>query len=152
MSTVNEYKTPDAVIVRGTDGLRTAAQRMREQHVGCLVVVEEGLRGQHYPTGILTDRDIVVGVLAQTDKGLDLLRVDDVMTRRLVLAKDTEDLDVALSRMRLAGVRRAPVVDSDGALKGLLSFDDILEHIEKQVGALTRLVDREREREEGARG
>lgn len=152
MPTVNEYKSSGAITANGNEGLRAAARRMRDAHVGCLVVVEKGPRGLSYPIGILTDRDIVVGVLAQTDTRIDLLCVDDVMTRALVLAKDTEDLDEALRRMRRAGVRRAPVVDSDGVLTGLLSFDDILEHVEEQMGALTRLIGREREREEGARG
>jgi CBS domain-containing protein len=152
MPTVNEYYSSDTVTARGGEGLLDAARRMRELHVGCLVVVEDGLHGTKYPTGILTDRDIVVGVLAQADQKVHLLRVDDVMTRNLVLAKDTEDLDEALRRMRRAGVRRVPVVDTNGALRGLLSFDDILEHVEEQVGALTKLIGREREREVGARG
>ena len=92
------------------------------------------------------------GELVSQARAFQDLRVDDVMTRNLVLAKDTEDLDEALRRMRRAGVRRVPVVDTNGALRGLLSFDDILEHVEEQVGALTRLIGREREREVGARG
>ena len=151
MPTVNEYMSSDTVTARGGEGLLDAARRMRGLHVGCLVIVEDGPHGEHRPIGILTDRDIVVGVLAQTDQKLDLLRVDDVMTRKLVLARETEDLDEALRRMRAAGVRRVPVLDANGRLKGLLSFDDILEHIQEQLGALTGLIGRERRREEIAR-
>jgi CBS domain-containing protein len=151
MPIVNEYMSSDPVTVHGREGLLDAARRMRALHVGCLVVVEDGPRGKPRPVGMLTDRDIVVGVLAETDQKLHLVRVDDVMTRRLVLARETEDLDEVLRRMRGAGVRRVPVVDAEGALKGLLSFDDILQHIEEQVGALASLVGRERRREEAVR-
>ena len=151
MPTVNEYMSSDPVTARGNEGLLDAARRMRELHVGCLVIVEEGSHDVSKPIGILTDRDIVVGVLAQTDQQLHLVRVDDVMTRRPVIARETEDLDEALRRMRAAGVRRAPVLDANGALRGLLSFDDILEHVQEEIGALTGLLGRERRREETAR-
>jgi CBS domain-containing protein len=151
MSTVNETMSFDTVTARGGEGLLDAARRMRELHVGCLVVVDDGPRGGARPIGILTDRDIVVGVLAQTDQGLHLLRVDDVMTKKLVLARENDDLDEALRRMRTAGVRRVPVVDAEGVLKGVLAFDDILQHVEVQLGALTGLIGRERRREEEAR-
>jgi CBS domain-containing protein len=151
MPTINEYMSFDPVTARGAEGLLDAARRMRQLHVGCLVVVD-GPAGEHRPIGILTDRDIVVGVLAQTDQKLHLLSVDDVMTQKLVLAREGEDLDEVLRRMRAKGVRRVPVVDPRGTLKGLLSFDDILEHVREQVGALAELVGRERRREETARG
>lgn len=151
MPTVNETMSFDPVTARGGEGLLDAARRMRELHVGCLVVVEDGPRDTARPVGILTDRDIVVGVLAQTDQKLHLLRVDDVMTRNLVLVRESDDLDEALRRMRSSGVRRVPVIDAGGALKGLLSFDDVLQHVEIQIGALTGLIGRERRREEAVR-
>jgi CBS domain-containing protein len=152
MATVNEYLSHDTVTARGDERLLDAARRMRTLHVGCLVVVEKGEHGRDYPTGILTDRDIVVGVLAQTDQKLHLIQVDDVMTRKLVVAKESDDVGKTLKRMRKAGVRRVPVVDDLGALKGLLSFDDILEHIEEEVHDLTALVGHERHRETERRG
>lgn len=151
MPTVNEYMSFDPVTARGGEGLLDAARRMRELHVGCLVVVDDGPPGKARPIGILTDRDIVVGVLAQTDQKLHLLRVDDVMTAKLVLVRESDDLDEALRRMRSSGVRRVPVIDAEGALKGILAFDDVLQHVEIQIGALASLIGRERRREEAAR-
>lgn len=151
MPTINQFMSSDPVTARGGEGLLDAARRMRELHVGCLVVVD-GPAGEHRPIGILTDRDIVVGVLAQTDQKLHLLRVDDVMTQKVVVAREGEDLDEVLRRMRAKGIRRVPIVDSSGLLRGLLSFDDILEHVKEQIGALADLIGRERRREETARG
>jgi len=151
MPIVNRYMTSDPVTARGAEGLLDAARRMRELHVGCVVVVD-GPERERRPIGILTDRDIVVGVLAQTDQKLNLLRVDDVMTRALILAREGEDLDEVLRRMRAKGVRRIPVVDSNGTLKGVIAFDDVLEHVKEQIDALAGLVGRERRREEDSRG
>jgi predicted transcriptional regulator len=151
MATVNEYMSSDPVTARGGEGLLDAARRMRELHVGCLIVVE-GAASERRPIGILTDRDIVVGVLAQTDQKLHLVRVDDVMTRNLVLARDTDDLDEVLRHMRIKGIRRMPVVDSRGVLKGVVALDDVLEHVREQIDAIAALIGRERTREENARG
>jgi CBS domain-containing protein len=151
MPIINGYMSYDPVTARGAEGLLDAARRMRALHVGCLVVVD-GPEGERRPVGILTDRDIVVGVLAQADQKLHLLRVDDVMTRSLVLARDGEDLYEVLRRMRAKGVRRVPVVDSSGTLKGVIAFDDVLEHVKEQIDALAGLIGRERRREEESRG
>jgi CBS domain-containing protein len=123
---------------------------MRELHVGCLIVVE-GAASERRPVGILTDRDIVVGVLAQADQRLHLLRVDDVMTRNLVVARESDDLDEVLRRMRMKGIRRMPVVDSRGVLKGVIALDDVLEHVREQIDTIAALIGRERTREESVR-
>jgi CBS domain-containing protein len=140
----------DPVTARGGEGLLDAARRMRELHVGCLIIVE-GAANERRPVGILTDRDIVVGVLAQTDQKLHLLRVDDVMTRKLVLARETDDLDDVLRHMRKEGIRRVPVVDSRGVLKGVVALDDVLEHVREQIDTIAALIVRERTREESVR-
>ena len=151
MPTINGYMSFDPVTARGAEGLLDAARRMRALHVGCVIVVD-GAEGGRRPVGILTDRDIVVGVLAHMDEKLHLLRVDDVMTRSLVLAREGEDLDDVLRRMRAKGVRRVPVVDSSGILKGVIALDDILEHVKEQIDAMAALIGRERSREEETRG
>jgi predicted transcriptional regulator len=74
------------------------------------------------------------------------------MTRELVVARENDDLDDVLRRMRAKGVRRMPVVDSRGVLKGVVAADDILEHVREQVGTLAALIGRERNREETVRG
>ena len=70
------------------------------------------------------------------------------MTRELVVAREDDDLDEVLRRMRAKGIRRMPVVDSRGVLKGVVAADDILEHVREQVSALGALIGRERSREE----
>lgn len=104
-----------------------AAQLMREKHVGFLVVTQLA-GGRTRIVGALTDRDIVVAVIA---RGADprALKVGDVMTRDPLIVSDNCSLDAALGFMREACVRRVPVVGSNGELCGVLSVDDVLERL-----------------------
>lgn len=147
MPTVNDYCNREPITVKGDEGLLDAAALMRENHVGSVVVVADAPDGSRRPIGILTDRDIVVRVLAQTDRQLHLVRVDDVMTPNPVVVRDTDDLSDTLMTMRAKGIRRLPVVSPQGGLVGVLSFDDILDYIEDEVSDLARLVSRERRHE-----
>jgi CBS domain-containing protein len=115
------------VTVRRSDDLLKAAQLMREKHIGYLVVVEPDVaHGAQRPIGVLTDRDIVITVVArETDPRS--LRVEDIMTRQPVTASTADSIDKALQDMRRVGVRRLPVVGPRGELVGILSLDDVLE-------------------------
>jgi CBS domain-containing protein len=124
-----------------------AAKRMRDRHVGDLLVADTQAR----PMGILTDRDIVVSAVAQSPDKLESLLVSDVMSRDLVTARADETLDDALNAMRTRGVRRLPVVSADGRLEGIVAFDDILEAMSEELGELVGLVAREQRREREAR-
>lgn len=116
------------------DDLIAAAHLMREKHVGYLVVseasgpTEQGSR----VVGVLTDRDIVVSVLAR-EVDARTLKVGDVMTRDPLLIEEGQSIEAVLRHMREAGVRRVPVVDRRGTLTGVLSIDDVLERIAEQL-------------------
>jgi CBS domain-containing protein len=115
------------VTVAPTDDLIAAAHVMREKHVGYLIVSEASR-----VVGVLTDRDIVVAVLAQ-EVDARALKVEDVMTRNPLLIEEDQSIEAVLRHMRDAGVRRVPVVDRSGTLTGVLSIDDVLERIAEQL-------------------
>jgi CBS domain-containing protein len=115
------------VTVAPGDDLIAAAHLMREKHVGYLIVCERSR-----VAGVLTDRDIVVAVLAQ-EVDVRALKVGDVMTRDPLVIEEGQSIEAVLRHMREAGVRRVPVVDRSGALTGVLSIDDVLEHIAEQL-------------------
>jgi CBS domain-containing protein len=131
------------------DDLVAAAELMRERHVGYLVVVEpDSADNSQRPVGVLTDRDIVVTVVArQTDPRT--LRVGDVMTEKPMVAAESDSIDKALAVMRRIGVRRLPVVGSRGQLVGVLSLDDVIESIAGELGDLAGSI-RNEQRIEGA--
>ena len=115
------------VTVRRFDELGKAAQLMREKHVGYLVVVEpDEADGSQRPVGVLTDRDIVITVVArETDPRS--LRVGDMMTQQPVTVSASESIERALREMRRIGVRRLPTVGQRGELVGIVSLDDMLD-------------------------
>ena len=112
---------------------QVAAERMLENKVGTLVVVD----AHHKPVGILTDRDLALRVVAGGLQPREV-RVSDVMTAHP--RKESAPVEEALETMRSLGVRRLPVVDSDGALTGVLGADDVLEFVASEISSLGRLV------------
>src|SRR5690348_1322553 len=98
------------VTVSPRAGLSEAARLMREEHVGYLVVIEDEPRSSRAPLGVLTDRDIVVSVVAREADPRALI-VSDVMTARPVSVDEADAIDTALKTMLRIGVRRLPVVD-----------------------------------------
>src|SRR5215467_3803314 len=87
--------------IRRCDELTRAAQLMREKHVGYLVVVE--LDPLARPVGVLTDRDIVIGVVAR-GVGPKAVRVGDIMTIDPVTTREADSVGAALQKMREFGV------------------------------------------------
>ncbi len=132
------------IAYRGTV-LGEAARLMREQHVGCLVVVEEGDAGR-VVVGILTDRDIVVSVVAK-DLDASALSVGDVMTTDLVTAREQDSVLDLLEQMRRKGIRRIPVTGPQGVLVGLVALDDLLEVVAEEMQAMAGAIGSGRKRE-----
>lgn len=129
--------------------LTAAAQLMREKHVGYLVVVESD--NMRRPVGVLTDRDIVVSVVAmKTDPAS--LTVGDIMTSRVIWTDEQTTLDAALVQMHRNGVRRLPVLAPNGEVVGVLSIDDVLQSIMTELDHAAGSIRLEREVERAARG
>ncbi|MGD8484497.1 MAG: CBS domain-containing protein [Thioalkalispiraceae bacterium] len=136
-----EYCNRDVVVVEKSESVREAVNLMRNNHVGDVVIVEK--QGEMVvPLGILTDRDIVIEILAE-DVALDKVSVGDVMSDQLVTVTEQTKLLDAIKQMRIKGVRRLPVVNQQGGLEGILSVDDILELIVEQLSDIVGLVSKE---------
>jgi CBS domain-containing protein len=133
------------VTVAPDDSIRTAAEMMRQHHVGDVVVAERSGESL-YPLGILTDRDIVVEVIAE-NIGLDDVTVRDTMSDRLVTAGEDDDLLVTLMQMRENGVRRLPVVNGKGHLVGILTADDVIGLVARELAEVWALIVHQQGRE-----
>ena len=134
--------TPDKTI-------EDAAQLMRVNHVGDLLVIDRA-SGRRLVHGILTDRDIVVAVVALK---LDptAITVGDVMSRGVETAKEDQGILETIERMRSAGIRRMPVVSLNGILIGIVSVDDLIQLLAEEMGELAKLISREQHKEAHAR-
>ncbi len=129
--------SPDADLVE-------AAQVMREKHVGNLMVVTTDPRfvlGRI--VGVLTDRDIVVSVIAAGADPRELT-VRDIMNRPVVTAREEDAIDVCIRTMRAMGVRRLPVVRSDAELMGVVAMDDLLDFLAGEIDGLSGAIRSER--------
>jgi CBS domain-containing protein len=122
-----------------------AARLMREHHVGCLIVVEE-VSGHTRPTGILTDRDIVIEVIAK-DVSATGVTVGDAMTFTLLKVTEDENIFDVAQRMRSRGVRRVPVISHNGDLAGIIALDDLLGLLSQELSLLATITTRETEQE-----
>jgi CBS domain-containing protein len=142
---VGEYCNREVVVVDTNSSVSEAARVMREYHVGDVVVVERKY-GRQVPTGILTDRDIALEFVAVgTDP--DTISVGDAMSFELLTVNQDDDLMHVIEMMRDKGVRRVPVVDTDEALIGILSVDDVLDLLSEVLVDIVHLVDSQRRRE-----
>lgn len=115
------------VLEPGLD-VRTAAQRMAEVNIGAAAVVDAGRLA-----GIFSERDIMSRVVARGLNPADTT-VGLVMSKELVVAESTEDVDAALQKMHAIRARHLPVVD-DGKLVGMISLRDLLEVDDEQQRA-----------------
>ncbi len=126
-----------------------AAQLMRKRHVGSLVVVDETGAGP-LVVGLLTDRDIVVAIVAN-ELNPAQLTVGDVMGHELISALEDDSIKDLLATMRRKGIRRLPVVKPQGVLVGLVTMDDVLSLMSEQMREMAAVIETESLREQRER-
>ncbi|HKP91372.1 MAG TPA: CBS domain-containing protein [Thermoleophilaceae bacterium] len=116
--TVRDVMSESPWTIEPSDSVEDAAQRMRDEDVGALLVVDdEELKG------IVTDRDIVVKAVAEGDKP-GKAKIEDVCTADTTTIEADASIDDAIKAMREADVRRLPVVE-DGKPVGIVSLGDL---------------------------
>lgn len=139
---VQDICTHHVAHIVATESLIEAAVMMRERHVGNVIVVEN-MDGKRRPIGILTDRDIIVAVVAA---GLtpETLLVSDVMSKPVYCCGGTQSVFDAIAIMHNQGVRRLPVLDENGSLLGVIAADDAWIALSNQLKVLGEITVRER--------
>jgi CBS domain-containing protein len=145
---ISDICTIQTISCSRDETVQGAALLMRKHHVGDLVVVDGN--GEAIPVGILTDRDIVVSVVAL---GLDpaSLQVGDIMSDDLLTCGEEDDVYQTIEHMRVRGIRRVPVVNRSGGLAGIVSADDLLEFLAEEMGDLSRISGSQQAHEKRAR-
>ena len=144
---IGDFCTRQVVTVGAAADLRMAAILMRNAHVGALVVTEHGEAGGR-PTGIVTDRDLVVAGIALAGAQPDAIRVRDVMSTRLALVCEDQGVFEAARTMSERGVRRLPVVTADGRLCGIVTADDLQRVMATEMSSLAAALKLGTEQEE----
>lgn len=142
---ISELCNPDVITVERNCTITEACKQMRQHHVGA-VVVTETCDGRSAPVGIVTDRDVVVELVA-TELDPNVITVGDIMVPSLTVINKNAGLFEAMRLMADKGVRRLPVVDNNGSLYGIATLDDMLLLLVEELGALTKLIEREQKKE-----
>ena len=136
--TVGRICVREVDLAEPNDSVQSAAQRMHSRNVGTLVVLDPARK----PIGIVTDRDLVIRVLAE-GRDATQVTVDEVMTQDLRTIDEDCPIEAALEAMRAGPFRRVPVVNRKGELTGLLSIDDVLDLLAEEFRSIGALLHEE---------
>ena len=141
---LRDFATVSLAVAEPETTALVAAQLMRKHHVGALIVVDALEKSR--PVGIVTDRDLVLALMAE---GLDpeVFTAGDIMSVELVTANSELDAMNAVQLMRANRLRRIVIVDDDGRLAGIVSMEDLLELLTRELAALAAGVIGSRDRE-----
>lgn len=135
--------TRDVVFALPGNTVQHAAGLMRQFGVGDVVVARND-NGVRQPVGIVTDRDIAVKVVAHA-LDADQLEVGEIMLQDIVTVDEQMSLEEVGKTMKSHGVRRTPVVNQQGGLEGIISFDDIIDFLAEQMSDLAGLLQRQQQ-------
>jgi CBS domain-containing protein len=130
---LKDFSTSVVAVVEPDTTALTAARLMRKHHIGALVVVDAAEKSR--PVGIITDRDLVLALMAE---GLDpsLFTAGDIMSVELVLANPEMDAMDAIQLMRANRLRRLVIADEVGRLVGIVTMEDVLELLARELASL----------------
>jgi CBS domain-containing protein len=139
MAVCREVMTPEPACCHTSDSIVRVAQLMKSADVGAVPVIESSSNPKL--VGMVTDRDIVVkGVAA--GRSVNDATVKEVMTTDIVTCREDDDVTKAVAQMAERKVRRMPVVDGSGLLRGIIAQADIATrvHQDKTTGALVEAI------------
>ncbi len=143
--TVGEICNREVIVIQRDETILEAAKLMRQFHVGAVIVVDKQ-NNRQVPVGIVTDRDLVVEILA-TELDETVITVGDIMAPEIFSVQENTATHEAIDFMRRKTIRRLPIVDETGELVGILTLDDALQLLSEQLLDLAKLVRYEQKKE-----
>ena len=145
---LKHFATSVVAVVEPETPALVVAQLMRRHHIGALVVVDAQEKSR--PVGIVTDRDLVLELMAE---GLDpaVFTAGDIMTVDLVLANPEMDAMDAVQLMKKHRLRRLVMTDDEGRLVGIVTMEDVLELLTRELANLAAGLAGARDREAAER-
>jgi len=131
--------TREPVSCEPADSIKRVAEVMKREDVGAVPVVDS--KSSRRLVGIVTDRDIVVRVVAD-GRNVDSSPVRDAMTANPATCREDQDVSAAVSLMAERKIRRMPVVDAEGRLVGIIAQADVATRVnkDKATGELVEAI------------
>ncbi len=142
---IGEFCSREVVIAERDCSVLEASRLMRQHHVGTVVIVEPS-DGGIMPVGLVTDRDLVVEVMA-AHVDPEQLKVGEIMTVPLCTVRERDGVFETMRVMRERGVRRVPVTDDCSTLRGIVAIDDLIALLAEEMTEVAGLIAREQGRE-----
>ena len=142
---IGEFCNREVIVVEPSCTVLEAARLMRQHHVGSLVIVASDA-GVNRPVGVVTDRDLVVEVMAAS-LDPEAVLIGEVVSEALCSVRESEGVFETMRLMRDQGVRRLPVVDDSGGLQGVITIDDLIALLAEEMNELSRLIVHEQAKE-----
>jgi CBS domain-containing protein len=141
---LKDFATSAVAVVEPETPAEVVAQLMRKYHIGALVVVDANEKTR--PVGIVTDRDLVLELMAE---GLDpaVFTAGDIMSVDLVMATPDMDSMDAVQLMKTHRLRRLVMTDDAGGLVGIVTMEDVLELLTRELANLAAGLAGARDRE-----
>lgn len=141
---LKHFATSVVAVVEPETSALVVAKLMRKHHIGALVVVDAQEKTR--PVGIVTDRDLVLELMAE---GLDptVFTAGDIMSVDLVLASPDMDVMEAVQLMKKHRLRRLVMTDEQGRLVGIATMEDVLELLSQELASLATALAGARDRE-----
>jgi CBS domain-containing protein len=128
MRSCNDVMTMDPTCCLASDPVTRAAEIMKSEDVGSVPVVDDATT--KHLVGILTDRDIVLQIVA-VGKDATSVKIEEAMTRNPITCKPEDDVQNAFDRMSQHQVRRIPVVDGRNRVVGIIAQADLATRLDR---------------------
>jgi CBS domain-containing protein len=133
-----KYLREDVVSVSPDTSAAEMARIMEQKNVGSVVVVDTDNR----PTGIVTDRDILVRIVAKQQRP-ENVKARDIMTENPITFTEGMQVTDAMEKMMNEGIRRMPIVDRNGRLTGIVTQDDIIRLLGEEISYIARNIEKQ---------
>ncbi len=135
---LNDIFTRNVVVAGPEETLAAVSLKMQEHNVGTIVIVEN-----RRPVGIVTDRDLALALGAR--RVSPHTEVQNVMTRHVLAIPEDTSIYTATKFMREREVRRLPIVDREDRLVGMVTLDDLLRFLGRELYNLAEGIKHEME-------
>jgi CBS domain-containing protein len=133
---IKKLLVSDVVTVFEGTMIQEVARIMDDKSIGMVVITERYSEGK--PIGVITDRDIAVKAV-KNNIDCSAQTVDTIMTRSLVTASETTQIEDAIKIMEESHIRRLLVLDDLGKVKGVVSLDDLVALLGNEINRLGNL-------------
>lgn len=131
---VKEAMKKDVKTIRPSDTVKDAAVLMNENRIGSLVVVS----GTGAVTGIVTERDILIDVVATGKNAVDV-KVEDIMTKELITISPEKSLEDAADLMTKNKIKKLPVIEG-GKLVGIITATDLICYEKRLIEKISNIM------------